>query len=90
MKPLKYLSYEISAPSTPEEMGKVLLRNPKADHLVKVYEIRVNPFLEKDVQWVFIKSMKLEGDRLVVVDEKGKEHEVDLKDHLVKCRGCVK
>lgn len=90
VKPLKYLSYEISAPNTPEEMGKVMLRSPKTDHLVKVYEIKVTPSLEKDVQWVFIKNMRLEGDRLVVTDEKGKEHELDLKAHLAKCRGCLK
>ena len=42
------------------------------------------PFLEHDVQWVFIKQMRLDGQRLVVVNERDKTYGLDLKTRRVK------
>ena len=42
------------------------------------------PFLEHDVQWVFIKQMRLEDGRLVIVNERDKVYSLDLKTRRVK------
>ncbi len=42
------------------------------------------PFLEHDVQWVFIKQMRLEDGRLVIVNERDKIYSLDLKTRKVK------
>lgn len=42
------------------------------------------PFLEHDVQWVFIKQMRLEDRRLVIVNERDKVYSLDLKTRKVK------
>lgn len=39
----------------------------------KVYEVKVRAPLEADAQWVFIKRMKLQNGRLLVVDELSRE-----------------
>ena len=42
------------------------------------------PFFEHDVQWVFIKQMRLDGERLILVNERGKAYSLDLKTRKVK------
>ena len=42
------------------------------------------PFLEHDVQWVFIKQMRLDDGRLVIVNERDKVYSLDLKTRKVK------
>ena len=42
------------------------------------------PCLEHDVQWVFIKQMRLDGDRLIFVSERDKSYALDLKTRRVK------
>ncbi len=42
------------------------------------------PLFEHDVQWVFIKQMRLESERLVFVTERDKSYSLDLKTKRVK------
>lgn len=42
------------------------------------------PFLEHDVQWVFIRQMRLEEGRLLIVSERVKAYSLDLKTRRVK------
>lgn len=42
------------------------------------------PFLEHDVQWVFIKEMRLEGERLIIVSESHRVYALDLKTRRVQ------
>ncbi len=42
------------------------------------------PFVEHDVQWVFLKQMRLDAGRLILVDERGRTYSLDLKTHSVK------
>jgi hypothetical protein len=53
---------------------------------IKVYEIRNSPELEKDVQNVFITSMVIEKNQLVVVNERDERYEIDLKTRKVSKR----
>ncbi|MHC4201053.1 MAG: hypothetical protein ACYSU0_13760 [Planctomycetota bacterium] len=43
----------------------------------KIYRIWIAPWLEEDVQWVFIAELKIENGRLVVTDERGRRYAVD-------------
>jgi hypothetical protein len=43
----------------------------KRVNIICVYKITYNPLLERDVQWVFIKKLEVEEDRIIVTNEKG-------------------
>jgi hypothetical protein len=48
-----------------------------------VFTNRIDPKLEEDVQWVFITSLSLRNDMLVVTSERGKTYQIDLKTRSV-------
>lgn len=58
-------------------------RTNKKRRRIKVYETRYDPQLERDVQDVFITSLAIEKNMLVVVNERDKRFEVDLKSRRV-------
>jgi hypothetical protein len=49
-----------------------------------VFTNRINPRLEEDVQWVFIKDMKIQDGVLKVTSERDKTYLVDLKTKTVR------
>lgn len=49
-----------------------------------IYRNLIDPALEEDVQWVFIKKMSLAHGKLIVVDERERAYSVDLKTRAVK------
>lgn len=49
-----------------------------------LFEVKVDPALEEDVQWVFVQSLKLEKTALRAVDERGRVWLLDLKTRKVK------
>lgn len=49
-----------------------------------IYRNSINPLLESDVQWVFIKKLGLSDGKLIVVDERDRTYSVDLKTREVK------
>jgi hypothetical protein len=50
---------------------------------LKVYDVPYDPSLEEDVQDVFIARLAAKGDRLQVIDEKGRRFLVDVKRRAV-------
>jgi len=91
VKPVTYKDYTLSAPNRASSAGQIVMTDSKGNevvHVLKVYQYPVDPTLERDVQWVFITALKLEGDVLTVTDEKSKTYTVDLREHLKKCTGC--
>jgi hypothetical protein len=48
-----------------------------------VFMNRVDPKLEQDVQWVFVKSLSLRDGKLVVTSERGNTYQIDLNTKLV-------
>lgn len=42
------------------------------------------PFFEHDVQWVFIRQMRRDGERLIFVSERDKSYALDLKTRRVQ------
>lgn len=51
---------------------------------VTVYTNAINPDLEEDVQWVFIKQLRLAEGKLRVMDERDQAYSVDLQSRAVK------
>lgn len=53
---------------------------------IPVYSIKINKFLELDVQCVFIKSMEFKNEETItVVNEKDNVYEVNINTHEVLC-----
>ena len=52
-----------------------------------VYEVKIDPKLEEDVQWVFIQSIQLDKGCLHITDEKGRVFLMDLKTRKVTLQG---
>ena len=54
-------------------MGVVQAFDIKTNKLIwskKVYDVKINPRVKADTQWVFIKNMKMDGNKFVVINEK--------------------
>ncbi len=49
-----------------------------------IYTNAIQPGLEKDVQWVFIDTMKLGKDHLLITDKRARRFLVDLKTRQIK------
>ena len=49
-----------------------------------IFRICLCPCWEHDVQWVFIKQMRLEGEHLILVTEEDKQYSLDVKTRRVK------
>ncbi len=75
---------EYIAPNTPDKMGYIEAYDVNSGEKLwekKVYSVEIDPYMEEDVQWVFIKEMYVEeGDTLVVVDERGKVYKISLSE----------
>jgi len=48
-----------------------------------VFTNRIDPALEEDVQWVFIKALNIRDGTLIVTSERDKIYRVDLKTKTV-------
>ncbi len=60
------------------------IKNKKRLWLLRVYKIKYDENLEKDVQDVFITEMKIKNNKLVVRNEKNDTFIIDLKTKKVK------
>jgi hypothetical protein len=67
--------------ATDDSNGKVMWR-------AKIFHVHLKPFLEEDVQWVFISDLKLSGNALLVRDEKSRCYRVDLSTKRVQRSSC--
>src|SRR5260370_21101312 len=50
---------------------------------LKIFTNRIDPTLEEDVQWVFIKALNIRNGTLIVTSERDKIYRVDLKTKTV-------
>ncbi len=53
-----------------------------------IFETKIEPFLEEDVQWVFITRLELKGNSLLVQDEKSRCYQIDLAARHVTKKNC--
>ena len=68
------------------KIGTILVRDKdsKKEKIVTVYTIDYDPNLEKDVQDVFIKSIKIYNQSLLIQNERGVLYEMNLETYEVK------
>ena len=48
-----------------------------------VFTNQIDPTLEQDVQWIFIKTLSVQDETLIVTSERGETYRVDLKTKAV-------
>ena len=48
-----------------------------------VFTNRIDPGLEEDVQWVFIKALSVRGGMLIVTSERGETYQIDLNTRTI-------
>lgn len=78
---------EYSAPV--DSMGFVVATNAenhKELWRVRVYSVAINPFLERDVQDVFITSLAVEDGSLIITNERGARFVLNLATRKVTVR----
>ena len=72
--PIIYQGIKIVAEnSSPYDMGRVQAFDINTNKLIwskQVYEVKMKSNVEADTQWVFIKDMKIDGDKLIVINER--------------------
>jgi hypothetical protein len=74
------------APNDDGRIGYVQASDSAGKHLfrIKVFETKIDPSLEEDVQWVFIARLKVVGNSLWVKDEKSRCYSIDLDTKAVE------
>jgi hypothetical protein len=81
---------EYSAPhrnGTHKQMGLIEARDPKSGKLIwsrQIYAVKYDPDLEGDVQDVFIKSITVQGNNLVITNERNSKYQLNLNSLEVK------
>jgi len=63
-----------------DNMGIVQAFNVNTNKLIwskKIYKVKIKSGIEEDIQWIFIKEIKIDNDKLLVVNESNKIYEVD-------------
>jgi hypothetical protein len=87
VEPIVHKGVRYTVPNDRGTRGYILARDAATgEQLWKktVFRKCICPFLEHDVQWVFIKEMRLEGERLILVSERGKSYSLNLETRGVK------
>ena len=72
---------------THKQMGFIEARELKGGKLIwsrQIYAVKYDPDLEGDVQDVFIKSITVEGNHLIITNEKNSKYQLDLNSLEVK------
>ena len=88
--PVKVGNIEYSAPhrnGTHKQMGFIEARDLKSGKLIwsrQIYAVKYDPDLEGDVQDVFIKSITVDGNNLIIINERNSKYQLDLNSLKVK------
>jgi hypothetical protein len=88
--PLTVGNIEYSAPhrnGTHKQMGSIEARDPKSGKLIwsrQIYAVKYDPDLEGDIQDVFIKRITVEGNSLIITNERNSKYQLDLNSLEVK------
>ena len=87
VEPVIQRGIRYTAPNTDGRRGYVEaheVSNNKKLWELTVFRNQIDPNLEEDVQWVFIKSLRLQDGALIVTTERGRAYSVDLESKAVK------
>ncbi len=80
VEPVIYNGVKYTA--THEKMGYVQAWDIKTGKKLwekKVYDVKIDPYMEADVQWVFITNLSIKDGKLIVVNENGDKYEIDIE-----------
>jgi hypothetical protein len=80
--PVIYEGIRYVAPNTDGRRGYIeawSVRTNKKLWELTIFTNAIDPNLEEDVQWVFIKALNIQDGRLMVTSERGKTYQVDVK-----------
>ena len=72
---------------THRKMGLLEARDLKSGKLIwsrQIYAVKYDPDMEGDVQDVFIKSINVEGNSLIITNERNSKYQLDLNSLEVK------
>ena len=72
---------------THKQMGFIEARELKGGKLIwsrQIYAVKYDPDLEGDVQDVFIKSITVQGNHLIITNERNSKYQLDLNSLEVK------
>src|SRR5690242_20606968 len=87
VEPVIFDGVRYVAPNDNGRRGYIQAWDAKTNRMLwelTVYRNFINPLLEEDVQWVFIKRLSLSDGKLIVVDERDRAYSVDRKTRSVK------
>jgi hypothetical protein len=86
VQPVVYDGVRYVAPNDDGRRGYIEAWDSKTNKKLwdlTVFTNRIDPKLEQDVQWVFVKSLDLRDGKLIVTSERGNSYEVDLNTKVI-------
>jgi hypothetical protein len=86
VEPVVYQGVRYIAPNDDGRHGYIEawdIRTNKKLWDLTIFTNRIDPTLEEDVQWVFIKTLNIRNGALIVTSERDKIYRVDLKTKIV-------
>jgi hypothetical protein len=87
VEPVIYEGVRYTAPNDSGRRGYIQAWETKTGKILwelTVYRNLINPLLEEDVQWVFIKKLRIDDRKLIVIDERKRVYNVDLKTRAIR------
>jgi hypothetical protein len=92
VEPVVYQNVRYTAPNDDGRRGYIEARDVQTNKKLwdlTIFTNRIDPALEQDVQWVFIKALNIRDGALIVTSERDKIYRVDLKTKAVTQSGRV-
>lgn len=90
VEPVVFGGVRYVAPNDNGRRGYIQARDVATDRVLwsaTVFRNFIIPLLEVDVQWVYIKRLRVEDGRLIVIDERGRTYSVHMKTRAVRRLG---
>ena len=82
VEPVVYEGVQYSVPNDDGKRAYVTATDVKSGkklYEIEIFKPKIDPGLEEDVQWVFIKELRMDNGQLIVTVEGGLSFAVDLK-----------
>ncbi len=87
VEPVTYQGVRYIAPNDDGRRAYIEARDVQTDKKLwdlTIFTNRIDPTIEEDVQWVFIKALNIRDGALIVTSERDKIYRVDLKAKTVR------
>ena len=85
--PLEYDGIIIKAPNDNGRVGYIEVYDKSTgQRLISrvIFRNFIWPWLEDDVQWVYIEQMSVQGEKLIITNERGRQYKVRIRGLLSK------